>query len=65
MSDHLSRHSEIHRVRRVYPAAHPHRDVRALSVSLDMTLEIGGTAVVLDVGAMGAYPAVRAESGRG
>ena len=63
--DDLGRHPEVHCVRRVYPAAHPYRDVRALSVRLDMAFEVGRAAVVLDVGAVGARPAVRAESGRG
>ena len=65
MSDDLSGHPEVYRVWRVYPATHPHRDVRALGVGLDMACEIGRAVVVLDVGAVGARPAVRAGSGRG
>ena len=56
--DDLGRHPEAHRLRRVYPATHPHRDVRALRVRLDMALEVGRAALVLDVGAVGARPAI-------
>ena len=61
LSDDLSGHPEVHRVWRVYPAAHPHRDVRTLRVGLDMAFEVRRAAVVLDIGTVGTRPAVCAE----